>query len=89
MNITHQKPRLVESSLLFPSRLCLYSCAVNAPVLNPLNAASLCMVHSCLTFQKQYHSHIDELIEESVKDMISLLVAKVCFGTTVHTMGHK
>ena len=28
-------------------------------------------------FQKQYHTQIDELIEESVKDMIQLLVAKV------------
>lgn len=27
--------------------------------------------------QKQFHSKIDELIEESVKDMIQLLVAKV------------
>lgn len=27
--------------------------------------------------QKQFHSQIDELIEESVRDMIQLLVAKV------------
>lgn len=31
---------------------------------------------SCF-WQKQFHSQIDELIEESVKDMIQLLVAKV------------
>lgn len=30
-----------------------------------------------LYLQKQFHSQIDELIEESVKDMIQLLVAKV------------
>lgn len=30
-----------------------------------------------LLLQKQFHSHIDELIEESVRDMIQLLVAKV------------
>lgn len=31
----------------------------------------------CLSVQKQFSSHLDELIEESVKDMIQLLVAKV------------
>lgn len=30
-----------------------------------------------MCLQKQFHSQIDELIEESVKDMIQLLVAKV------------
>ena len=36
-------------------------------------------------FQKQYHTQIDELIEESVKDMIQLLVAKVRQGIIVMT----
>lgn len=36
----------------------------------------LCVI---LVFQKQYHAQIDELIEESVKDMIQLMVAKVHF----------
>lgn len=35
------------------------------------------MFCSTLSLQKQYHTQIDELIEESVKDMIQLMVAKV------------
>lgn len=34
-------------------------------------------VYVFLSFQKQYHSKIDELIEESVKEMLNILVAKV------------
>lgn len=44
---------------------CCTSTLVNAGVWNPLSV------------QKQFHSQIDDLIEESVKDMIQLLVAKV------------
>lgn len=36
-----------------------------------------CFVFLFVSSQKQFHSQIDELIEESVRDMIQLLVAKV------------
>lgn len=31
----------------------------------------------CFELQQQYHSKIDDLIEEAVKEIISLLVSKV------------
>lgn len=37
----------------------------------------ICDIFSFLPLQRQYHSQIDNLIEETVKEMITLLVAKV------------
>jgi len=39
--------------------------------------------HHVFLFQRQYHSQIDDLIEETVKEMITLLVAKVAFRKTI------
>lgn len=42
------------------------------------NLVAIC-AHYVFVFQRQYHSQIDNLIEETVKEMITLLVAKVPF----------
>lgn len=41
------------------------------------NLLTSCWEFCSFPLQKQFHSQIDELIEESVRDMIQLLVAKV------------
>ncbi|XP_065135940.1 calcium-dependent secretion activator 1 isoform X3 [Paramisgurnus dabryanus] len=67
--------KLAKSSRSTDFRIPLSLCTMfNVMVDAKDQSAKLCAME--LGQEKQYHSHIDELIEESVKDMISLLVAK-------------
>ncbi|XP_057194316.1 calcium-dependent secretion activator 1 isoform X5 [Triplophysa rosa] len=67
--------KLAKSSRSTDFRIPLSLCTMfNVMVDAKDQSAKLCAME--LGQEKQYHSHIDELIEESVKDMISFLVAK-------------
>ncbi|XP_026116801.1 calcium-dependent secretion activator 1 isoform X14 [Carassius auratus] len=67
--------KLTKSSRSTDFRIPLSLCTMfNVMVDAKDQSAKLCAME--LGQEKQYHSQIDELIEESVKDMISLLVAK-------------
>ncbi|XP_048055473.1 calcium-dependent secretion activator 1 isoform X17 [Megalobrama amblycephala] len=67
--------KLTKSSRSTDFRIPLSLCTMfNVMVDAKDQSAKLCAME--MGQEKQYHSQIDELIEESVKDMISLLVAK-------------
>uniref|UniRef100_A0A672PVH0 Calcium-dependent secretion activator 1-like n=1 Tax=Sinocyclocheilus grahami TaxID=75366 RepID=A0A672PVH0_SINGR len=67
--------KLAKSSRSTDFRIPLSLCTMfNVMVDAKDQSAKLCAME--MGQEKQYHSQIDELIEESVKDMISLLVAK-------------
>nr|XP_055068391.1 calcium-dependent secretion activator 1 isoform X1 [Misgurnus anguillicaudatus] len=67
--------KLAKSSRSTDFRIPLSLCTMfNVMVDAKDQSAKLCAME--IGQEKQYHSHIDELIEESVKDMISFLVAK-------------
>ncbi|XP_046697698.1 calcium-dependent secretion activator 1 isoform X1 [Silurus meridionalis] len=67
--------KLTKSSRSTDFRIPLSLCTMfNVMVDAKDQSAKLCAME--MGQEKQYHSKIDELIEESVKDMISLLVAK-------------
>ncbi|XP_059426684.1 calcium-dependent secretion activator 1-like isoform X5 [Carassius carassius] len=67
--------KLTKSSRSTDFRIPLSLCTMfNVMVDAKDQSAKLCAME--LGQEKQYHSQIDELIEESVKDMISFLVAK-------------
>ncbi|KAA0712840.1 Calcium-dependent secretion activator 1 [Triplophysa tibetana] len=67
--------KLTKSSRSTDFRIPLSLCTMfNVMVDAKDQSAKLCAME--LGQEKQYHSHIDELIEETVKDMISFLVAK-------------
>ncbi|XP_056606816.1 calcium-dependent secretion activator 1 isoform X1 [Triplophysa dalaica] len=67
--------KLTKSSRSTDFRIPLSLCTMfNVMVDAKDQSAKLCAME--LGQEKQYHSHIDELIEETVKEMISFLVAK-------------